>query len=308
MTLFDTEDAAGRAAGVPHARDKQFVPGGGVVWPTFLSLPTAKTLCANPSAALSPGLYELCHAVTTAHCTAYPCVVLSEPLASAATGVAVSRLPDGSMAILTAYHVAREAIERCGRASGQPTPSPVLADELELDVRSDPRAGHASYRPAGHVYLVANASSDDWHQGRDWALLSISADDARDLTPAPRAAASPKGGDPLWIFGFPFRTQRATAAVLGYAQAAGDLRISHGLAIDPADLGQRPPYTLTNADIVSGNSGGPVLNARGEVVAIVHNSLCKPDGEIDLSVEKFCGLTEATSVDAISPDLIAPGK
>jgi hypothetical protein len=305
ISLFETEEASRSAARVPHARDKQFVSGGGVVWPTFISRAGQRELCAKPSAALSPGIYEICRAAASAHCTADPCVVLSEPLASAATGVAVSRLADGSITILTAYHVAREAIERQGRTSGQTTLAPVLTDELSVDVSSDPRQGPASYRPSRSVYLVANGSKEDWHEGRDWALLAIPADEARGLVPVRLAAVSPKGGDPLWIFGFPFRTQRPTGAVLGYADAAGDLRISHGLAVDPADLGPHPPFILTNADIASGNSGGPVVNAHGEVVAIVHNSLCKPDGEIDLGVEKFCGLTEATSVDAVGAGLVA---
>lgn len=64
-----------------------------------------------------------------------------------------------------------------------------------------------------------------------------------------------------------------------------------------------------NADIVSGDSGGPLINSEGEVVAIVHNSLCKPDGEIDLSTTKFCGMTLGTNTDPVILRLLkAPGK
>lgn len=304
MKVFETGDAASVARKAAGARDKEFTSNGGVIWPTFVSRPDLEKICSNTSASLSPGIYELCQAFKTTTCTAYPCDILTAPLASAATGVAVGRLPDGMVIILTAYHVAREAIEQHQRTGGQYTLAPVLVKELIVDYSSDPLQVPGTYHAATNVYLLANASEKDWHEGRDWALIGIPSSDSKGLIPIPLSSKNLKEGDPLWILGFPFRTQRATSHAVGYSDADGDFRVSYGLAVGMEDLGTHPPYVVTNADIVSGNSGGPLINSEGQVVAIVHNSLCKPDGEIDLSVERFCGVTLGTSVDAIDRKLL----
>lgn len=306
LMLFKTAEAAGASRKAPHARDKEFTEDGAVVWPTFVSRPELEKICSTTSASLSPGIYELCQALKTATCTAYPCTIMTEPLASSASGVLVTRLPDGMDVVLTAYHVAREAIERQNRTSGQYTLAPVPIKELSLEYSSDPLQASETYHPVKDVYLLANASEKDWHQGRDWALLGIPSSEAPGLIPVAIASKHPEDGDPIWILGFPFRTKRSTARILGYDDANGDFRVSYGLAVGAEDLGTNPPYVLTNADIVSGNSGGPLINSQGEVVGIVHNSLCKPDGEIDLGVEKFCGLTLGTSVDAVDRELLEP--
>lgn len=76
------------------------------------------------------------------------------------------------------------------------------------------------------------------------------------------------------------------------------------MAVGAEHLGTHSPYVVTSTDIVSGSSGRPLINSEGQVVAIVHNSLCKPDGEIELGVEKFCDLTLGMSVDAVDRKLL----
>lgn len=127
---------------------------------------------------------------------------------------------------------------------------------------------------------------------------------AKGLIPVPLSSKALNEGDPIWILGFPVRTLRPTAHILGYSDADSEFRVSYGLAVGAEDVGTDSPYVVTSTDIVSGTSGGPLINSEGQVVAIVHNSLCKPDEEIDLGVEKFCGLTLAMSVDAVDRNLL----
>jgi hypothetical protein len=308
LNIYETAEMARAARKLPHARDKQFTEDGGVLWPTFVSRPDLEKSCSSIRAALSPGLYELCQTLKTASCTSYPCTIMTEPLASPASGVAVGRLPDGMVVILTAYHVAREAIEQQNRTGGQYTLAPVSVKELRLEYSSDPMQSSGTYHSVKDVYLLANASEGDWHQGKDWALLGVPSSEASGLIPVPIASKRPQDGDSIWILGFPFRTKRLTASILGYDDANGNFRVSYGFAVGTDELGTNPPYVITNADIVSGDSGGPLINSQGELVGIVHNSLCKPDGEVDLSVEKFCGLTMGMSVDAVNRKLFEPGN
>jgi hypothetical protein len=299
LTLFQTEQDASAARKLPHARDKEYQADGSLLWPVLTSRPDLEKTCSIKSATLSPGIYELCHTLQESKCAAYPCRITTEALASAAGGVAVARLPDGTVVILTAYHVARESIERSGRTAGQYTIKPVAIHELSISYSGDSSHSPESYHTIRDAYLLANASEEEWQKGKDWALLGVPASEAPGLKTVPLATQWPKEGDPIWVLGFPFRTERRTANVIGYRDADGGFRVSYGLTIGLEDVGTNPPYVITNADIVSGNSGGPLINSEGEVVGIVHNSLCKPDGEIDLSTVKFCGVTLATSFDAL---------
>jgi hypothetical protein len=63
-----------------------------------------------------------------------------------------------------------------------------------------------------------------------------------------------------------------------------------------------------DADIVSSDSGSRLFNSKEDWLGWSYNSLCIPDGEIDLSVEKFCGLMMGTSVDAVDRKLFEPGR
>jgi len=306
LTLYDTAEAANTARKVAHATDKEFSDSGSVVWPFILTRPQMEKICSVTGASLSPLVSELCRGLKTSNCNAYPCTIMTDPMASFATGVAVARLGDGTDVILTAYHVARESIEQNHRTDGQYTLAPIRIKGVALEYSSDPLQRAETYHTVPDVYLLANASEKDFREGRDWALIGIPSSEAPGLITVPLASKPPNRGDPLWILGFPFRTQRPTADILGYSDASSDFRVSYGLAMAAEDLGTHPPYLLTNADIVSGNSGGPVINSAGEVVAIVHNSACKPDGAIDLGTVKFCGITLATGVDAVNSNLLKP--
>jgi hypothetical protein len=231
LTLFQTEQAASAARKLPHARDKEYKDDGSLLWPVLMARPDLEKTCSVKSATLSPGIYELCRSLQKAKCAAYPCNITTEALASAAGGVAVSRLLDGTVVILTAYDIAREVIERNHRTAGQYTINPVAMHELSIEYSNDSSHSPASYRVIRDIYLLANASEEDWQKGKDWALLGVPGFEASGLKTVPLATQWPKEGDPIWVLGFPFRTERSTANVIGYRDADGDFRVSCGLAI-----------------------------------------------------------------------------
>lgn len=305
VTVLASPALARKARRAPGALEKKFAGDGATEWPVILSSSQLGSLCSRRSAVLSPGIHEICAAFRGGVCRNDPCQRLTQPVASSAGGVAVARLASGMDVILTAYHVAREAIEHSGRTGGQYTLAPVRVTDLVVSYSRDVEHPGAAYTTPADVFLLANASEKDWHEGKDWALIGVRASQAPGLLAAPLARKPPADGDPVWIFGFPFLTARDSARVLGYADASGDLRVSYGLAVGAENLGANPPYVVTNADIVSGDSGGPLLNAAGEVLGVVHNSLCKPDGEIDLGTVKFCGVTLGTRADMIPGSLLA---
>jgi serine protease Do len=88
----------------------------------------------------------------------------------------------------------------------------------------------------------------------DLALLSI---DATGLTPLRAAPASPRVGEMVFAFGHPWG-QRNTVT-RGIVSALVTAQNRHG---------DRLPIVRSDAPLAPGNSGGPLVNARGEVVGI----------------------------------------
>jgi S1-C subfamily serine protease len=102
----------------------------------------------------------------------------------------------------------------------------------------------------------------------DLALLRVDDDKAAELTPLPLGDSDEvRIGDPAIAIGSPFGLERTlTAGVV----SATDRHINapDGFSIDDA--------VQTDAPINSGNSGGPLLNAEGEVIGV--NSQSRGEG------------------------------
>ena len=88
----------------------------------------------------------------------------------------------------------------------------------------------------------------------DLALLSI---DATDLTPLQPAAASPRVGEMVFAFGHPWgQRNTVTRGIVSALVSAQNRR------------GETLPVIRSDAPLAPGNSGGPLVNAKGDVVGI----------------------------------------
>jgi serine protease Do len=88
----------------------------------------------------------------------------------------------------------------------------------------------------------------------DLALLSI---DATDLTPLKPASVSPRVGEMVFAFGHPWGQRNAvTRGIVSALVSAQNRR------------GDKLPVIRSDAPLAPGNSGGPLVNASGEVIGI----------------------------------------
>ena len=88
----------------------------------------------------------------------------------------------------------------------------------------------------------------------DLALLSI---DATNLTPLKPASISPRVGEMVFAFGHPWGQRNAvTRGIVSALVSAQNRR------------GDKLPVIRSDAPLAPGNSGGPLVNASGEVVGI----------------------------------------
>jgi serine protease Do len=88
----------------------------------------------------------------------------------------------------------------------------------------------------------------------DLALLSI---DATDLTPLKPASVSPRVGEMVFAFGHPWgQRNTVTRGIVSALVSAQNRR------------GDTLPVVRSDAPLAPGNSGGPLVNAKGEVVGI----------------------------------------
>src|SRR5512138_3322877 len=88
----------------------------------------------------------------------------------------------------------------------------------------------------------------------DLALLSI---EATGLTPLKPAAASPRVGEMVFAFGHPWgQRNTVTRGIVSALVSAQNRR------------GEKLPVVRSDASLAPGNSGGPLINAKGEVVGI----------------------------------------
>lgn len=88
----------------------------------------------------------------------------------------------------------------------------------------------------------------------DLALLSI---EATGLTPLPPAQAAPRVGEMVFAFGHPWgQRNTVTRGIVSALVTAQNRR------------GEKLPIVRSDAPLAPGNSGGPLVNASGEVVGI----------------------------------------
>lgn len=88
----------------------------------------------------------------------------------------------------------------------------------------------------------------------DLALLSI---DASGLTPLKPASGSPRVGEMVFAFGHPWGQRNSvTRGIVSALVHAHNRR------------GEKLPVVRSDVPLAPGNSGGPLVNARGEVVGI----------------------------------------
>ena len=88
----------------------------------------------------------------------------------------------------------------------------------------------------------------------DLALLSI---EATDLTPLQPAPVSPRVGEMVFAFGHPWgQRNTVTRGIVSALVSAQNRR------------GETLPVVRSDAPLAPGNSGGPLVNAKGEVVGI----------------------------------------
>lgn len=88
----------------------------------------------------------------------------------------------------------------------------------------------------------------------DLALLSI---EAADLTPLRPAAVSPRVGEIVFAFGHPWGQRNSVTRGIVSALVSAQNRRGDSL-----------PIVRSDAPLAPGNSGGPLVNAKGEVVGI----------------------------------------
>src|ERR1700722_10895112 len=270
-----------------HAeRVKKTFESDGTLWPVDTTFASLTKTCAG-GAKNQPGNAELCAAFKTSKCASHACAFRTNPLAGSATGFVVGRTAAGDLVVMTAYHVAREGIERCGRTGGVYIAHPEAIPDLTVQF-----SGQSVRR---NVMLLANASAEDWHNGRDWALLQVPGTAETPTRVLPIASARPEKGDRVWVIGFPTRTDRALTVEAKYQNAAGELRISRGLVVEQP-LGTEPrdrDDTFVDADGVAGNSGSPAIDAAGYVVGLFRAHTFYKNGD-DLRIIRFGGDAELT--------------
>jgi serine protease Do len=88
----------------------------------------------------------------------------------------------------------------------------------------------------------------------DLALLYI---DAVDLTPLQPAPVSPRVGEMVFAFGHPWGQRNTVTRGIVSALASAQNR-----------RGEKLPVVRSDAALAPGNSGGPLVNAKGEVIGI----------------------------------------
>ena len=88
----------------------------------------------------------------------------------------------------------------------------------------------------------------------DLALLSI---EAAGLTPLKAAALAPRVGEMVFAFGHPWGQRNTVTRGIVSALVSAQSR-----------AGEQVPIVRSDVPLAPGNSGGPLVNARGEVVGI----------------------------------------
>lgn len=268
---------------------KTYLPQGAILWHIVLGKSALLKLMEDPASPFTAGIADIVRSFKDVQ--AFPAERIT-PISIRASATFITA--DGLL--LTNYHVVREQIEALGRERG--CAGDADATYLSAEVPIVERGGVVGWRPLHHIALVANLSEKDWQAGLDGALLRSTDRIAHGYL---RVADNPPLGEPVWQYGFPFATARASAALQAgdYSNADGSLRVSTGTItrLRGADF-------ITDSDGISGNSGGPVVNAAGDLVGYVWDVY--PDSEAATRYQRFAGgminVSAATALRALQAE------
>jgi hypothetical protein len=277
------------------ARNEKIFNQEGALWPVDVTFEALTELCGGPVRE-QPANAELCAAFARTPCPSHECSFVTDRLKGSATGFVVGRAATGNLLVMTAYHVAREGIERLRRTGGVCSARAQAIPDLLVVLRDAPDQSHA-------VSLVANASAKDWHEGRDWALLEVHGTSANPHKALAISRRPVQLGEQVWVAGFPTRTSRKLSASSPYQNAADELRISLGeVMATPSDESGSASDVLADADGVAGNSGSPAFDVRGMVVGLFRAHTLYRNGN-DERMDHFGGLAQLVPASVLAEGL-----
>jgi len=120
----------------------------------------------------------------------------------------------------------------------------------------------------------------------DLALLSI---DAADLAPLGPASISPRVGEMVFAFGHPWgQRNTVTRGIVSALVHAHNRR------------GEKLPVVRSDVPLAPGNSGGPLVNARGEVVGI-NAMIVGGDQSVSIAASVAVDFVRKATRDRVSP-------
>lgn len=294
----------------PENREKIFRDTGDVIWTSAIDSATVNQLCKNPMLSAKPGNYEVCQTLSKNPCQTYPCTRTTMRLKGGASGVAIAKLPNGRTIVATNYHVMREAIERFGRTEGVQDFSPI--DTKGYQVRIFEQINHKpnlKKKLTKNIQLLANASTEQWKKGKDWALFSLPPVASLTSSLPPLAEERPEPGDTLYAIGFPIRTVRKLPDSAHYSNASANMRVSVGTVVNPDSVTSAQVKTsdiISTLDAAPGNSGSAILNREGQVVGILRDHT-SPKGSAEQALVEYGGYSLIVPVGIIQKVLQVNG-
>jgi serine protease Do len=120
----------------------------------------------------------------------------------------------------------------------------------------------------------------------DLALLSI---DATSLTPLKPAVASPRVGEMVFAFGHPWgQRNTVTRGIVSALIHAHNRR------------GDKLPVVRSDVPLAPGNSGGPLVNAKGEVVGI-NAMIVGGDQSVSIAASVVIDFVKKATKDKVQP-------
>ena len=258
-TLLRLDIAADAESAARLARNDD-LPEGGEVWHRFFT-EADKARVDDPEFANAMVRHEFSAQVRAG--ATFPVTV---PLQGGGTGFAI----DARGHVLSNYHLVIAEVSHYRREAGV-LDTEVPCRSVSAQIAEPDGRGGFRWRDADALRLVANPpaaraleadASGLFHPREDTALLRVEPAPSAFLRLSMRDVGP---GDAVWMAGFPLRSARREAArtALGYADADGSLRVTHGRV-----TGGDRRYFEADLDGSAGNSGSPILDDTGRVVGM----------------------------------------
>jgi S1-C subfamily serine protease len=228
---------------------KTYLPQGAILWHVVLTKQQLLAMMEDPQSPYEEGISDI--VASFKGVSTFPTERIV-PISGWANATFVSH--DGLL--LTNYHVVREQIEALHREAGCSGETP--ANFIHAEVAHVVGTQIEGWEPLTRIDLVANLSAADWQSGLDGALLRVRDSVAHGYLTVRDTPASV--GEPIWLYGFPFVTNRPAAALahLDYTNADQSLRVSLGSVTQI-----KGPDFIADSDGIGGDSGGAVVDANG---------------------------------------------